>query len=113
MIYGGKTVKSLPHIDFPSSFCLSGNQNQKHCNNEVEAIKVLEEIVIPYTIKERELLNLPANQPTLLIMDVFKDQMTNDVLKILRDNDIFLRTVPANLTYLFQTLDIQVCQMAV
>ena len=72
LIYSGKIVKSLPRIDFPSSFCLSVNEKY---SNEVELIKVLEEFVIPYTIKEIELLRLPANQPTFLIMDVFQGQM--------------------------------------
>ena len=83
LMYGGKIVKSLPRIDFPSSFCAS--VNEKYYSNEVESIKVLEEIVIPYTIKERKLLRLPASQPALLMMDVFKGQMTNNVLKILKD----------------------------
>ena len=69
-------------------------------------MRVLEEIITPYTIKERNLLRLPAHQAALLNMDVFKGQMTNNVLKILKDN-IFLRTVPANLTYLFKSLDVQ------
>ena len=83
LMYGGKIVKSLPLTDFPSSFCAS--VNEKRYKNEVESIKVLEEIVIPYTIKERKLLRLPASQPALLMMDVFKGQMTNNVLKILKD----------------------------
>ena len=96
LIYNGKTVKSLPRIDFPSSFCL--NVSEKHYSNEVESVKVLEEIVIPYTIKEIELLCLPPNPLTFLIMDVFKGQMINNVLKILKDNSIFLRKVLAKLT---------------
>ena len=69
-------------------------------------MKVLEEIITPYTIKERNLLRLPAHQAALLNMDVFKGQMTNNVLKILKDN-ISLRAVPANLTYLFKSLEVQ------
>ena len=103
LIYSGKIVKSVPSIDFPSSFCLSVNEKY---SNEVELIKVLEEFVIPYTIKEIELFRLPANQPTFLIMDVFKGQMINNMLKILQGNTIFLRSVPANLTYLFQLIDV-------
>ena len=80
LTYCGKTVKSLSSIDFPSSFCLS--VNEKHYSNEVESIKVLEEIVIPYTIKDSELLCLTANQPAHLTMDVLKGQLTNKKLKI-------------------------------
>ena len=40
-------------------------------------------------------------------MDVFKDQMTQQVKDMLNENDIKLQKVPANLTYLFQPKDIQ------
>ena len=40
-------------------------------------------------------------------MDVFKEQMTSPVLKVLSDNHILLQSVPANFTYLFQPLDVQ------
>ena len=105
LIHGGKAVNSFPRIDFPSSFCL--NVNEKHYSNKVESVKVLKEILIPYSFKERGVLCSPANQHALLIMDVFKGQMTNNVLKFLKDYNIFLGIVPANLTYLFQQLDVQ------
>ena len=80
LIYGGKTSKSLPRVNFPKSFSLSANP--KHYSNEQESIKVLEEIIIPYIKKERERLGMEKDQVTLLIMDVFKGQMTSPVLKV-------------------------------
>ena len=44
---------------------------------------------------------MAENHPALLIMDVFKGQMNQNVLKFLRDNNVIPRTVSANLTYLF------------
>ena len=41
-------------------------------------------------------------------MDVFRGQMTEPVLKKLRENNIFLVQVPANMTNLFQPLDLTV-----
>ena len=105
LIYGGKTSKSLPRVNFPKSFSLSANP--KHYSNEQESIKVLEEIIIPYVKKERERLGMEKDQAALLIMDVFKGQMTSPVLKILSNNNILLQSVPANFTYLFQPLDVQ------
>ena len=80
LIYGGKTSKSLPRVNFPKSFSLSANP--KHYSNEQESIKVLEEIIIPYVKKERERLGMEKDQAALLIMDVFKGQMTSPVLKV-------------------------------
>ena len=104
LIYASKTKKSLLRIQFPSPFSLSFNQ--KHYSNEEESIKVLNDIVIPNVAKEREKLGLSQDQAALLIMDVFKAQMTDPVLKVL-SNNILLQSVLVNFTYLFQTLDLQ------
>ena len=67
---------------------------------------MLNDIVIPNVAKEREKLGLSQDQAALLIMDVFKAQMTDPVLKVL-SNNILLQSVLVNFTYLFQTLDLQ------
>ena len=40
-------------------------------------------------------------------MDMFKGHMTKQVKDLLNKNNIKLQKVPANLTYLFQPLDVQ------
>ena len=96
--------KCLPRVQFPSSFSFSFNP--KHYSNEEESIKVLNDIIIPYVAKEREKLGLNEVQATLLIMNVFKGQMTDPALKVLSNNNILLQNVPANFIYLFQPLDV-------
>ena len=105
LIYAGKTKKCLPIVQFSSSFSFSFNP--KHYSNEEESIKVLNDIVIPYVAKEREKLDLNEGQAALLIMDVFKGQMTDPALKVLSNNNIMLQNVPANFTYVFQPPDVQ------
>jgi hypothetical protein len=105
LIYGGKTSKSIPAVAFPPEFLLSANE--KHYSNEKESLNMLEKIIIPFVEKERRSLDLHICYPALLIMDVFKGQMTELVQDVLRENNIFLVKVPANLTYLFQPLDVQ------
>ena len=80
-IYKGKTTRCLPGVKFLESFCLSFNE--KHWDNEKESLNIIEDIIVPYVTKDREKLSSP-NQPALLIMDVFKGQMTNPVLKNFR-----------------------------
>ena len=104
LIYASKTKKCLPRAHFPSSFSLS--LNPKHYSNEEESVKVLNDIVIPYVVTEREKLGLNEVQAALLIMDVFKGQMTDTVLNVLANNNILFQSVPANFTYLFQPLDV-------
>ena len=105
IIYAGKTSKSIPKIEFPKDFHVTANP--KHYSNEEESIKMMEHIIIPYVKEERKSLNLSDEHPALLIMDVFKGQMTDAVKEILKKNNIILQKVPANLTYLFQPLDVQ------
>ena len=105
LIYGGKTSKSIPAVAFPPEFVLSANE--KHYSNEKEYLNMLEKIIISFVEKERRSLDLDSCHPALLIMDIFKGQMTELVQEVLKENNIFLVQVPANLTYLFRPLDVQ------
>ena len=81
--------------------------NPKHLSNTEESIKIINEIVVPYVEKERGKLG-NKSQPTLLILDVFRGQMTSEVTTLLQENNIFFVTVPNNMTHLFQPLDLTV-----
>ena len=105
LIYGGKTVKSLPNFEFLESFSLSANP--KHFSNTKESIKVVEDIVVPYVDRQRKQLKKP-NQAALLILDVFRGQITKDVTSLLEEHNILLVLVPNNMTHLFQPLDLTV-----
>ena len=50
--------------------------------------------------------NLTSNQYALVIMDVFTGQMTNDVLNLLRDNNILLTNVRPSMIKFYQRLDL-------
>ena len=104
LIYNGKTKKSILALSFPSDFVI--NAIVKH-SNEREALNMLENVIILYVEKKLVSLNLDFDPPVLLIMDVFKGQMTCAVRELLNENHILLEKVPANLTYLFQPLDVQ------
>ena len=45
-----------------------------------------------------------SNQEALLIMDVFRGQMTNTVFEKLKKNNIVVSLVPAYVTHLFNSL---------
>ena len=68
---------------------------------------MLKNVIIPYVEKQRVSLNLDFDHPAVLIMDIFTGQMTYAVRELLNENYILLEKVPANLTYLFQPLDVQ------
>ena len=104
LIYGGKTRKSIPAVKFSRGYVLSANS--KHYSNKEETLKHLKEVIVSHNQNERKTLWLDADYPALLIMDVFKGQMTPDVLNMLKANNIFLTKVPTNMTNLYQSLDL-------
>ena len=107
IIYGGKTKASQPRgIDFPPEFSVT--QNPKHWSNEKETLKLLDQVINPYVVKKRAELKLLENQKALVIWDVFKGQMTETVKQKLESLHIQLVSVPANVTHLFQLLDLTV-----
>ena len=79
LIYGEKTLKSLPNFEFADSFSLS--VNPKDFSNTQESIKVVTEIVVPYVENQRKELQKP-DQTALPISDVFHGQIT-DVTSLL------------------------------
>ena len=109
LTYNGETNQSLPEVDFPDGFSLSTNKT--HYSNEEEALKFIDEIILPHFQKEQAKLRC-ENQKALLIFNVFRGQTTNKIFKVLRDNHILVTKVPANMTHLFQPLDLTVNKAA-
>ena len=60
-----------------------------------------------HTLREKEKKE-NGSLPALLILDVVRGQMTSEVTNFLLKNNIFIVTVPNNMTHLFQPLDLTV-----
>ena len=103
LIYKGKTNQSWPKVNFADGFSLSANKT--HYSNEEEALKFIDKIILPHVQKERAKLRR-GNQKALLIFDVFRGQATDKIFKVLKYNHIFVTKVPANMSHLFQPLDL-------
>ena len=111
--YAGKTPKSQSHgLKFPTGFLVT--QNPKHWSNEEETINLINNIINPYAVKKCQKLKLhvPVTQKALVIWDVFKGQVTDTVIELLKLLNIQFVPVPANMTHFFQTLDLTVNKSA-
>ena len=70
LIYQGKTGLSLPNVEFPDGFSLSVNES--HYSNENEALKFVEEIILPYIPESVRSLDVPIRRPFLFLMFFIK-----------------------------------------
>ena len=105
LISSAKTKQSFPWYQFPHSFSVSVNPNRFSITEE--PLKIINEIVAPYIKRERENLE-NGSLPALLILDVFREQMTLKVTNLLLKSNIFIVTGPDNMTNLFQPLRLTV-----
>ena len=110
LIYKGKTERCLPKYTFPASFDVTFNET--HWANENTAVSFLENIIVPYLAEERATLGLPEDQKCLLIFDVFRGHLTENVKSYMAENNIVFVIVPNNMTHLFQPLDLTVNKFA-
>ena len=106
LIYGGKTERSIPKVNFLSGFSLSANPT--HYSNEKERHKIIDEIILSRVKSVREELGLASTFPVLLVMDVFRGQMTQAVHNRLKELNILVALVLNNMTHIFQPLDLTV-----
>ena len=67
-----------------------------------------EESLQPYIKKVTEQENLPVDQKSLEIMDVFKGQVTPMVLNLYKESNIVFVLVPANMMNFLQPLDLTI-----
>ena len=65
-------------------------------------------MLFPYVEKRKVELKLPEDQKVMVILDVFKGQITDKVTKFIEENNCMIVHVPNNMTDQFQPLDLNV-----
>ena len=107
LIYQGTTDRCLPKgVEFPDDWNVTYTTN--HWSNESKAIQLMQMVLFLYVEKREVELKLSEDQKTMLIFDVFKDQITDKVAKLIEENNGVIVHVPNNLTDLFQPLGLNV-----
>ena len=79
-------------VEFLPGFCLS--YNESHWSNQVETLRLLEQVIKLYIDKTKEELHLSIKMKTLLIWDAFGAQLLNLVTDALEAMDIVTVMVP-------------------
>ena len=91
LIYKGTTKKCLlKRIDFLPGWDVTFTAN--HWADESTTISYLQNMIVPYVKQGRKALKLNDDHCALALFDVFKGQCTAHVLKILKENILFVTT---------------------
>ena len=106
VIYAGKTNKCHAEITFPQLWNITHSSN--HWSNSDTMKEYCNEVLIPYFEKEKASLDLPPEQTSLLVLDIFAAHRTNEFLNLLKDANIKVIFVPAGCTGELQPLDVSV-----
>ena len=90
MVYDGKTSKCHPPINFPKGW--HATHTPTHWCNEDTMVEYIITIIVPCMNEERRYLGLDPKHSGLIILDEFKWQTTEKVLKLRGANDLMYAT---------------------
>ena len=88
----------------PDYFCLS--YNEKHWINGKEAVRLIEQVLVPYINKFKKEKDLPNTKKVSLYAGDFKAQSLANVSNVLSKQRIESIMVPKNMANLLQLLDL-------
>lgn len=75
-------------------------------------LEYIDDVIIPYVEKTRELIETTPATPALVIIDNFKGQVTDSVTARLEENNIHTCLLPPNTTDQLQPMDLSVNKAA-
>lgn len=106
LLYAGKTAKCHPKFTFPADWDVWHTESHWSCTETM--IRYIENILVPYYDKQRELLGLVPEQPGVALFDVFRAHQDPLFLAELEKRNIIPVFVPASCTGELQPLDLSV-----
>ena len=106
IVYKGTTKCCLPAIKFPEDWDI--NYSQNHWCNEETMMDYFNKVFFPYYAKKQRELKLAPDYPGLVIFNNFNGQCTEEILKLIDENHIYVIIIPANYTDRLQPMDLAV-----
>lgn len=106
LIYGGKTERCHPKMDFPEGFHVTHNSN--HWSNTETTKDLVTKIIAPYVENVKREMGLQSSQKAIVIWDTFKGQNNDEIRTLLTNLNLVEVVVPANTTSFNQPLDVSV-----
>ena len=96
ILYTGTTQRCHPKYKYPDECDVWHSEN--HWANQETAMRLIQEIVIPYVNQVRKEKGLSTLHPALAIFDVFCGQTVSEVNELLEEHSIYVFLVPSNCT---------------
>ena len=93
----------LQNVSFPRSFHVRYTENYR--SNQLKATEHFEKVILPYLDQTKENMGYSKVQMSLVIMDMFKEQVNNETRELCARNNCEIVIAPHNLTNRFQPLD--------
>ena len=84
LLYGGKTERCHPDIDFPSDWDIWHTEN--HWSNGSTILRYIDRVINPYLESKRQELELASTQKVLIIIYVFRAHRCESVCQNLADS---------------------------
>ena len=106
LIYGGKTNRCHPKIDFPEGFQVSHNSN--YWSNTETAKDLVTKNITRYVENVKREMGLQSLQKAIVIWDTFKGQNNNEIRTLLSNLNLAEVVAPANTASFNQPLDVSV-----
>ena len=104
VIYQGKTPGCHAKVNFPEKWHITHSEN--HWSNEKTMLEYLEKVILPCVSSTRIELDLPDDQPALVLLDVFVAHRCQSVLEKLKCNNIHQVFISSGCTGEIQPLDV-------
>jgi len=104
VIYKGKTKRCHSQFEFPSDWHTT--HSAKHWSTEDTMVEYIEKIILPFLECRRDMLG--EEKAIAVVMDNFKGQVTEKMLKLLDEHNIFPCLLPPNTTDRLQPMDMSV-----
>ena len=105
ILYHSKTVACHPpnNVRFPSTWDIW--HSETHWANEETVLLYINIVIIPFVQHIKAHSHMAQSQLALLIMDIYKSDVTTSVLEFLKQNGMIHAIVPPNCTSELQPLD--------
>ena len=108
LIYKGTTKRCEPNKILTDADKTTYAHSKSHWSVQRTFVQYIDEILLPYFKQCREVWGLDGDAKGLLIWDLYKSHITDNVMNYLKENNVVVIMIPANYTGVLQPCDLTI-----